>query len=182
MLSKGSKMLYFEKHRQTEYQGKRVVNILTTTLLNKLKTEKIYTFEPYTLEEGESPEAVSYKMYGVPDYWWVILFVNNIVDPYNQWYRDSSTIEKYTQKKYGSLTGIHHFVNTNTGKKCDQYDNRKYMNDYTNNIALPLFIRPITYYEYEIEQNTKFRDIVVVTPRKISKFVNDFDRAMEDLK
>lgn len=40
---------------------------------------------PYLVLDGETPEMVSNKFYGTPFYHWVILKINNIVDPRKEW-------------------------------------------------------------------------------------------------
>jgi len=50
---------------------------------NYLKNKML--FIKYTVQDGETIDYVSYKIYGVPDYWWVICVFNNIRNPFNDW-------------------------------------------------------------------------------------------------
>ena len=45
-------------------------------------------FDEMYIEEGETPESVSTKIYGAPAYSWLILLVNNIADLKNEWFID----------------------------------------------------------------------------------------------
>lgn len=80
---------------------------------------KPYKFRRYTVLEGENPEAVSYKLYGTVRFHWVILFLNNIVDPMTDWFMNSDLLLDFTEAKYpeienditksSGIFGINHF-------------------------------------------------------------------------
>jgi len=42
----------------------------------------------YTLEAGDvgRPDLISYKFYGTPSFYWIILWINNIADPFEGMY------------------------------------------------------------------------------------------------
>ena len=40
---------------------------------------------PYYIPDGERPDVTSYNTYGDVKYVWVIMFVNNIFNPYTDW-------------------------------------------------------------------------------------------------
>jgi Base plate wedge protein 53 len=44
-----------------------------------------YPISYYQITESDvmRPDLISYKIYGTVDYWWLILFVNDIQDPLN---------------------------------------------------------------------------------------------------
>jgi hypothetical protein len=47
--------------------------------------ENSVVLEDYFTQDGETPEQVSYKLYGTPAYHWVILMVNDITNPREEW-------------------------------------------------------------------------------------------------
>jgi hypothetical protein len=47
--------------------------------------ENSVVLEDYFIQDGETPEQVSYKLYGTPAYHWVILMVNDITNPREEW-------------------------------------------------------------------------------------------------
>lgn len=63
----------------------------------------------YRVKDGEKPEDISYKYYGLPQYHWVVLLMNEMRDPHWQWPLDQRTFENYINMKYGTL-------NSSTGK------------------------------------------------------------------
>ena len=57
-------------------------------------------FSEYTVEDGETPEMVSDKFFGTPNLHWIILLMNEIIDPYFQWPMSEATLNDYVDKKY----------------------------------------------------------------------------------
>ena len=69
-------------------------------------------FDYYTIGDEERPDQISAKLYGNPEYDWVILISNNIIDLYNEWPLSQAQFNEYLMKKYGSeeaLEQIHHY-------------------------------------------------------------------------
>jgi len=55
----------------------------------------------YTIKDGQRPEDVARLEYGDAGLYWIVLHVNNIVDPYQQWPIPSWAFEDYLVEKYG---------------------------------------------------------------------------------
>jgi hypothetical protein len=56
----------------------------------------------YTIQQGETPEQVSNKQYGSPDWYWTILILNNIIDVNNDWPVSDYELDLAIEKKYGN--------------------------------------------------------------------------------
>ena len=39
----------------------------------------------YYVKDGETPESISYDFYDTVEFYWTILLVNEIIDPYHDW-------------------------------------------------------------------------------------------------
>lgn len=67
----------------------------------------------YAIRDSDRPETLAEQIYGSAEAHWIILYANNIYDPYYDWPMDQRTFEKYIIKKYGSLewakTNYHHY-------------------------------------------------------------------------
>ena len=68
-----------------------------------LKNFKKISYTPYVIKDGETPDFVSYKLYGSPEYDWVIMLTNNMYSIYDDWPKDSEEFRNYIIEKYGSL-------------------------------------------------------------------------------
>lgn len=71
-------------------------------------------FEDYLVTQGEKPDDVSQKFYGSPDYWWLVLLSNNIVDIENEWPKSVSEIDNLFSN---FLTGNSYYLMENLGAK-----------------------------------------------------------------
>jgi len=58
-------------------------------------------FDDYYIQDGESPENISAKIYGSTSYAWIILLVNNIVHIKNDWFISASEFDQRTQSQLG---------------------------------------------------------------------------------
>ena len=57
-------------------------------------------FIEYDIKDGERPEHIANRVYGNANHHWIILLANNIIDPYQGWYKSQMAMEQYIQKKY----------------------------------------------------------------------------------
>ena len=66
-------------------QYQTVKNIMKRQKLKASVMNDIMAFYPYFVQEGERADTVSYNYYGTTDYAYLILLVNNIIDPLFDW-------------------------------------------------------------------------------------------------
>jgi hypothetical protein len=101
---------YFSKFPKMAYDidgtgtNKRiVVDIIHRAKFIDVVRSNALIFYPYHTQEGETPEIVASKLYGSPQYHWVILFANNIFDLWNDWPLSYDQMVQYLIKRYGSV-------------------------------------------------------------------------------
>lgn len=82
-------------------------------IIKEVMETNIDSYQYYSVKDGERPEILANKIYGTPEAHWIILYANDIYDPYYDWPMDQRSFEKYIVKKYGSLqwakTNYHHY-------------------------------------------------------------------------
>lgn len=71
-------------------------------IINSLKNNAA-VYYPYLIQDGDTPEMIADKYYGAADYHWVVLLMNDIVDPNYDWPMDYARFQNYIKGKYGSL-------------------------------------------------------------------------------
>jgi hypothetical protein len=81
---------------------KIVTDITRNVRLRKQILENISLYDYYDVEEGETPEIISEKIYGTPYYHWVIMLVNQRYDYVNDFPLTQLELDTYIDKKYGS--------------------------------------------------------------------------------
>lgn len=101
-----------DKKLLNEYDTARNVLFRVGIIKDVLETN-INAYYYYTIKDSDRPEILAEKVYGDPQAHWIILYANNIYDPYYDWPMDDRTFQKYIIKKYGSLewakTNWHHY-------------------------------------------------------------------------
>ena len=88
-----------------------VKNLFKRVKLNNDLFQDLTNFTKYQIVGDERPDNVSNKIYGTPNYDWIILLSNNIINIQDEWPMSNRTFELYMDKKYGvtNYDGIHHY-------------------------------------------------------------------------
>jgi hypothetical protein len=102
-------MAYFSKFPVLQYpvgtdlQNFRLVwvrNLLRRIALSDEIKSGVGAFYTYDVKDGERPEHIAERLYGSPDYHWLVLLCNNIINPYHDWCKSESALQEYISKKY----------------------------------------------------------------------------------
>jgi hypothetical protein len=100
--------MYFSKFPLLKYPVKDGDNLRYVFVRNLLRrvalSESIKSgesvFMEYSIKDGERPEHIAERVYGDHTMHWLVLLVNEIIDPYHGWYKSGLVFEEYIQKKY----------------------------------------------------------------------------------
>lgn len=95
--SKFPKIFYsLDNYKSSDY----VTNITRRfSLENKLK-ENTSLYYTYDIRDGDTPEIIASKLYDSPERHWIVLMMNDIVDPQTEWPLDYYTLHQYIDAKY----------------------------------------------------------------------------------
>lgn len=132
-----------------------------------LATSTILT--PYVVSDGDTPENVSYKFYGTPLYHWIILIINEITDPREEWPLSERQLTDMITLKYPDnlSSDVYEWRDTTTG----------YVVDYNAGLAASGDIYSVSIYEYETEKNESKRNIKLLEPVYIQQFITAYNQA-----
>ena len=162
-------------------QFRAVTNIMSRVRFKPSVIENITDYYPYKVLEGERPDIVSYKKYGTVAYSYLILLINDIVDPLFDWPLPSRQFENYIIEQYGSVanaqsTNKYYYqivraevARTGVSERVPEY---KIIVDQTTYNSLDSSVRSAqNVYDWEVEQNDNKRNINVINP----DFIQDID-------
>jgi hypothetical protein len=76
----------------------RDITIRTRIIEENFSQVGLYTY--YAVNEGATPEDIAAEVYGTPYLHWVILLVNDIIDPVMEWPWTEERVRDYTFSKY----------------------------------------------------------------------------------
>jgi len=176
-------MAYFRRFplRVYDIKGDKVYKLLPD-ILRRVKLRSgiragAFTFDNYDVKEGESPEDIAFKWFGDPEYHWVILTTNNITDRFYQWPMTQPQFQNFIEDKYGlaDIDAIHHYeITTQSGRTSSNGPN-----DYSHLVecnsdedgAVSVSNRG-----YEQRLQDKYRQIRLLNPKYLSRFVEEFER------
>jgi len=125
--------------------------------------------DQYTIKSGERPEDIAYFLYGNAKYNWVILLVNNIVDPYNEWYYTEEQLQALVTQRYGTgnENATHHYAVYDTPLICSDYD---------ADLVASGDLFEVTHLEHERFENDSRQNINVLHPKYLNDFISEFKR------
>jgi hypothetical protein len=123
----------------------------------------ITIYDEYDIVDNETPEHIAEKLYGNPNYHWIIMLVNEKYDYLNDFPLSYYDLEKHITTSYGDTAyHIHHYE-----------DSIGYIVDSTSAGA-----SSITNYQYEQLLNESKRRIKVVPKGIIEQIVTEFKKIL----
>jgi hypothetical protein len=171
-----------------------VVDILKRVIIQKEYQENAAYYEEYDIKHGETPEEVSFRFYGTTTLHWIILMVNNIIDPRFEWPMSEENLVKQVESKYG---GENNIFTLNRAKDAKGYQVETFFilsEESTHKEPIRLIYEgledsintPVIYqqsetianyesnYEVESQKNEKIRSIKIIKPEIVQDIVTNY--------
>lgn len=99
-------MSYFKHFPTVMIKGQEVLDITRKVKLSAALRSVSLEYLSYTLDEGDKPEDIANYYYDSPNYAWLVLMSNDIVDPYTEWYKSVDELEAYIKVQYEAESGL----------------------------------------------------------------------------
>jgi hypothetical protein len=177
------------------------VEIIPTLLKNPL------LFYHYDIQDSDRPDIVADKYYNDSYLYWLVLFANEIVNPKKQWPLTSQQFEPHIIEKYSQAAGgsnvlaymqstIYEYrkiITTIDGNSLTSTTRTVVIDESTFNstiegtttqtfpagytVSQTIKVRPVSIYDYEVEQNELKRNINIVN----KKYADDFQTQLRSL-
>ena len=195
-------MGYFRELPNLQYQSpftSRVSSDSYVTVKNLFRRMKIRddlqniftVFNKFTISDGERPDTVARNLYGKSTLDWVVLTTAGIINVRNEWPLSSKELYDFTVEKYGltEINKVKHYETkeiknsrgvvilpsgniVGAGFSVSYYDERIITTTPSDTV------RGVTYYEYEVKENEKKRNIFVLRSEYLQQFLNDIRNEM----
>jgi hypothetical protein len=83
---------------------------LVTNITSRFSFEKDFrdntaVFYKYEIQDSDTPEIIASKIYGSPERYWIVLMMNETLDPQFDWPLSNRALNRYVEKKYISSAG-----------------------------------------------------------------------------
>ena len=177
-----------------------VTNIfLRFGLLSEVKNNA-FGYYDYLVREQDTPENLADRYYGDPEYHWIILLMNDIVNPLFDWPLRSDAFNRYIEDKYAAAAAsqTHHYTQTikRTDMNTDTYNEIIMEIDLTAYTVLPasslevetlsdgrsiqvLITRTaVDCLTWEIDSNDKKRNIKLLKKENLSQVLSEFQNLL----
>lgn len=153
-------------------------------------------FNKYTITDDERLDLIAKKFYGTAELDWVILLTNSIINPYFDLPIPDRYLQSFVENNYDSLDGIHHYetkelknsygeIILSEGLSVDS----SYVNTthkfYDRGTKITLIkngsdiTTPVTNYDYERKLNEGKREIYILRPEFMDRFLSEFEEKIE---
>lgn len=163
--------MYFERFPTTYYtlDDQKTVqivrNIFLRIAINDTIKSNLSLIDEYDIVDGDTPEIVSHKFYRNSQYHWLILHMNDILDPRYDWPLTSNNLVKYCESKYANIYATHHYENANGDWVNSSYPSATAVSNYT----------------YEDRINESKRRIKVLKPQYVEAVLREFTNKLEGI-
>tara|TARA_Y100000310_G_scaffold332047_1_gene406832 strand:- start:7189 stop:7710 length:522 start_codon:yes stop_codon:yes gene_type:complete len=137
--------------------GKQIaVNVTLRARIREIIERSTAVYYTYNVNGDERPDTVAYNYYGDSRYDWLVLYSNNIIDPYYDWPLGYEEFKRYIIKKYNSISSAKSTIHA--------YQNAGGFNvDLTTYNSLTAANRStVDAYTYEYDLNESKREIVLL--------------------
>jgi hypothetical protein len=183
---------YFTHYPIIQYQRKPIRDLSRRSKVRDKLLSDPYIFLPYTVREGEKPETVAELYYGSVNDTWLVLFANNITDPYYQWPLDEGQFNAFFIEKYKDFSNRESYNVITWGQDQTRSDNIIYYYKKDDNSDTVIRISsdsfnentstegwaPVRVYDYEKQQNENKREIVLIDKIYRNQVVEEFKRSL----
>lgn len=79
-----------------------VTNIISRFSFENTLKENTNVFYPYDIKDTDTPESIAYKLYGDSERHWIVLILNDIIDPQYDWPLKYSDFINHVNDKYAA--------------------------------------------------------------------------------
>ncbi len=175
-------LAYFRNYPDIVYDGKKAKNIILRSRIKNVLLNRASLFYTYTIQDGDRPDILAFKFYGDVDLDWLILYANDIYDPYFEWPIPDALWPKYIKEKYGSIEYAEQTV-----KEYRRIVEHRVVNPdgtivpersievdiFTFNATPVVNRRSLTFAQWERERNDAKREIRILDSRYVPQIVRE---------
>ncbi|MDX8383193.1 MAG: baseplate wedge protein 53 [Ghiorsea sp.] len=147
--------MYFDTLPTITYDGRTIRDISIDFIIDKTVKSDATIYDNYVVQDGEHIEDVAFDKYGDPEYHWIIMLANDIVDPFFDWALSSRELNAYIDLNYSAPDSIRHYI--------------------LGNLIVPVNSggSPVTYRLYEENLNDEKRKIKLIRKEYISMMADN---------
>ena len=138
---------------------------------NRIKNN-VPLLDKYSVKDGETPEKIAFDKYGNVQLHWIVLYFNDIVDPFYEWPLTVRDFDKWIIDKYANPNAAHHYeIAQSSGVTTKKV---KVESSVVGSTA-------VSNYDYEQTIQDKKKQIKLLKAQYVPQVVNEFNTALGSL-
>jgi|TARA_B100001094_G_scaffold155195_1_gene150207 hypothetical protein len=128
--------------------------------------------DTYTVQDGEKPEHIAYRLYENAQYHWIVILANNITNMHKEWPKSHDDLISMCKDKYGDneVYGTHHYAFSADRTVQTDYDEAKVSSGE---------IVSVSNYDYEARLNDDKSEIQLLKPEYVQQFIGQFKQLIK---
>lgn len=167
----------FSSHPKVDYEEFSIRDITRQArILIEIRESDRYAAD-YYIQDHETPTSLAQDLYGDPNLFWILLNLNNIIDPWHDWPLNHWELVQYTRQKYNlDDEGRTMFWGSdNIWYREYELENAVLNTEWANSVSqFKANADLLSYFDYESMENDKKRYIRVVRPEHIDDIINEY--------
>jgi len=164
--------MFFSKFSTIEYNDKTIRDLSQAIVIRPEIKENKDLYFYYQLQEYELPDTVAFDFYGSSHLNYVVLLMNDIVDPFYDWPLNRKELVELCIARYGE-PGIVGGQFDETGYFAVRHWEKDGI-EYQTGLQ-PVGAAAVSYYEYEERRNDAKRKIKILYPEYIPQMQKELD-------
>jgi len=164
----------FQKYPTVQYDGRILCNIaIRLDFINRIKNN-VSLFQFINLSDNDRPEDIAQRYFGDSELFWIVLMLNDIVNPYYEWLLSEDRFNEYVEQKYGleNIGDVHHYETTDAS-------------DFGAGVIVDAgepFSTPISNYTHEQRLNEARRKIKIIKIRYIPQILAEYQNELQRIQ
>lgn len=145
-----------------------------------------YNLITHYIQGAPRPEMLSYDLYNNTQLYWALTMANDVFDPFHDWIKTQDACYQSVKQKYANPEDVAYHVD----RKGERYYNLMWYEDEPGvwydegdkNRQFPQYkgdLAAVSLYEDALIENEKKREIKIIAPGDIDRFVADLIKEME---
>ena len=138
--------------------------------LNRIKANvSLFQFVP--IRSGQRPEDIATIYYNDPNLFWIVLWLNDVIDPYYGWLLTDAQLVTNANQKYDNIYATHHYE-TISGSPLP-------LGTIVNQDTA--YSQAVTNLQFEQSQNELKRNIKILQPQYLQQVLSEYKAELASL-
>lgn len=184
--------MIFDAFNNVEYDSEPIVDLIRDYRVYIDRVKNRYQMVKHIVVGDPTTEYLSYQLYGDPNLFWLIIYLNDIYDPWHGWVKSQEAVYESAEQKYKNMGGMEQIL-YHTDQNFEKYydlvehpDNREVWyhkgDKRFKHIQYVGYLHPVSVYESEEQENDSKRTIRIIKPSDINSFIDDLRREIDKVR